>query len=189
MFSTISGYDGWKWNEDYDDYPTYFNWAENEPNINPDSDVNYVQLMQGYDNGMDYPTGKWFVAQDQTGPSYYVCQAPKIPRSSSTTINPETSTTPDQGLGCMPGYEDLLGSESGRCFYFSSSENIRTRQEAVAVCDGLMDFSYDVDYNPENTQLVSIGSDNENDILFNEMYYTFNIESAWIGLSWNGELE
>ena len=141
--------------------------------------------MQGYDNGMDTPTGKWFVPQDQTDPSYYVCQAPKVPRGSSTTISPQTST-PNEELSCMPGYEDLVPG-SGKCYYFSSSENIRTRQEAVAVCDRLMDFGYNVDYNPENTQLVSISSDDENDMLFNEMYYSFNIQSAWIGLSWNGE--
>ena len=174
----------WTWNDDNDSHPTYFNWAENEPNINPDN-INYVQLMQGYDNGMDYPTGKWFVPQDQTDPSYYVCQAPKVPKtSSSTTNNPQTST-PSSELSCMPGYQDLV-QDSGKCYHFSRSENIRTRQEAVAVCDRIMDFNYDVEYNPENTQLVSIGSDDENDMIFNQMYYTLNIQSAWIGLSWNG---
>ena len=184
MFNAL-GYDDWSWNNDYNDVPTYFNWAENEPSINPDTDINYVQLMQGYDNGMDYPTGKWFVPQDQTEPGYYVCQSPKVP-TNPTTINPETSTA-NQDLKCMPGYQDVV-QNSGKCYYFSSSENIRTRQEAVAVCDKLMDFGYDgVDYNPENTQLVSISSDYENDALFNEMYYSLNIQSAWIGLSWNGK--
>ena len=141
--------------------------------------------MQGYDNGMDYPSGKWFVPQDQTDPSYYVCQAPKVPRSSTTTTPFQTST-PSEELNCMPGYEDLVPN-SGKCYYISSSRNIRTREEAVSICDQMMDFGYDVEYNPENTQLVSISSDDENDILFNELYYSLNIQSAWIGLSWNGK--
>ena len=50
-----------------------------------------------------------------------------------------------------------------------------------------MSYAYSVDYNTDNTKLVTITSDDENDQLFQQMYNQ-NIQGAWIGLSWNGKL-
>ena len=74
----------WTWNDDPTSPADYFNWAEGEPNLNPDVDINVVQLQQVYNGDPDEPVGKWFVS-DAASVSNYICQSPKIPKSLLTT--------------------------------------------------------------------------------------------------------
>ena len=167
--------------------------------MNPDADTNYVQLQQDSDGGM---LGFWFVPSDQEDVSNYICQSPKIPISQKTTtpstppfdttttttwspFDTSTTTQPDE-MTCMDGYEDLVVS-TGKCYYISSpyEYDMLSRDDATAACDGMMDWDYDVDYNSENTKLVSINSDDENDELYS-LLIGLDIDSAWIGLSGDG---
>ena len=176
----------WTWNDDPTNPPSYFSWAEGEPNINPDADTNYVQIQQDY---ASY-TATWFVPEDQTDTNYYICQSPKIPNSqitrNSTTVSTTAETsTPSHALTCMPGYNDIVPS-SGKCYYISIDKNVTTWDDAFSQCNDMMKWDYNVDYTLENTQLVSINSEDENDQLFQQLY-DMNIQSVWIGLSWNGK--
>ena len=53
-------------------------------------------------------------------------------------------------------------------------------------CSDMTNWDYDVDYNSQNTNLISISSEDENDQLY-EQLNDLGIESAWIGLSWTGK--
>ena len=186
-------YANWTWNDDPTNIPSYFNWAEGEPNLNPDTATNYVQLQQDYNSGED-PIGTWFVPEDQDDVNYYICQSPKIPISQKTCTTPQTtftttdssSTVPPEDMLCMEGYVDIV-SDSGKCYYISSVyDDTLSWDDATQACNDMMNWGYNVDYNSRNTQLVSINSDDEND----QLYYQLNdlsIQYAWIGLSWNGK--
>ena len=177
--------ENWTWNGDEMNCPSYFNWADGEPNLNPYPDTNYAQLQQDYGSGSDEPVGTWLVPGDQIDNYYFFCQSPKVPKSQVSTTNFQTTTPSQQDMTCMDGYEDLvLGSE--KCYYVSYYDDMLSRDDATSACDAMMNWDYDVDYNSQNTELVSINSDDENDQLFSEMYAQ-GILSAWIGLSWNGK--
>ena len=76
---------------------------------------------------------------------------------------------------------------SDKCYLIYQSEDINTWDQASYYCDSQMSYAYSVDYNTDNTKLVTIASDDENNQLFQQMYNQ-NIQAAWIGLSWNGKL-
>ena len=84
----------------------------------------------------------------------------------------------------MPGFDDIIPS-SDKCYYISSYDDYQSWDDALTICDGMIDYGYNVDYTPENTKLVSMNSNNENNQLFNQLS-SLQIESAWIGLSWSG---
>ena len=108
--------------------------------------------------------------------------------TSLTTPNPfpETST-PNQDLVCMEGYEDLAPN-SGKCYLVDMGWNVTTWDDATEYCNQKMNWNYNnIDYNLENTQLVSIGSDYENSQLL-EYILENEIDAAWIGLGLNGKL-
>jgi len=87
-------------------------------------------------------------------------------------------------MTCMDGYADLVPS-SGKCYYLSMyDEDMKTWEDAKDACSDRMNWNYNVDYNNENTMLVSINSQEENDDLWNTLF-TWGADSAWIGLSWN----
>ena len=133
-------------------------------------------------------TATWFVLDDQTNLNYYVCQSPKVPQSQKTTTSPydpTSSTAPVVGY-CMNGYDDLVPSSS-KCYLFNTVENPVSWKDASSLCNNMMNWNYDVDYSSINTQLVSIDSDEENNLLYAYMT-SANIESAWIGLSWSCKL-
>ena len=84
----------------------------------------------------------------------------------------------------MDGYEDLVFN-SGKCYYISSNDgDMLSWEDARDACSDRMNWDYNVNYNNENTMLVSINSDEENDELFNQLYES-GAASSWIGLSWN----
>ena len=179
--------DSWTWNQDSTNAPSYYNWAEGEPNVNPSADTNYVQIQQDDESF----TGTWFVPDDQTDANYYICQSPKIPRSQITSTTTPSSdkttdtTTPFEDMVCMSGYDDLVFN-SGKCYYISLGDDTMSWYDAMATCSEMLNWDYNIEYNSENTQLVSINSQDENDQLFDQVSI-FGIESVWIGLSWNGK--
>ena len=175
--------DSWTWNQDITYTPSYFNWADGEPNVNPDRDTNYAQVQA---DG-DMSTATWFVPDAQTDANYYICQSPKVPRSQITTTSPYDTTPTDPVAGsCMKGYNDLISSSS-KCYLFNTVDNPVSWRDASTLCNKNMNWNYDVDYNSVNTQLVSIDSEEENNFLYEYMTST-NIQSAWIGLSWSCKL-
>ena len=86
----------------------------------------------------------------------------------------------------MNGYDDLVPSSS-KCYLFNTVENPISWKDASSLCNNMMNWNYDVDYSSINTQLVSIDSEEENNLLYAYMA-SANIESAWIGLSWSCKL-
>ena len=168
----------WTWNGDDYNTPDYLAWAEGEPNLNPYPDTNYAQIQQDWSDGGDEPTGTWFIPGDQIDTYYFICQSPKVPYSPPTP-------TPSDEMVCMPGYQDMvLGSD--KCYFLTEDEDVNTWDEAMDYCDSKMSYDYSVDYNTDNTKLATIGSDDENEQLFQQIYDN-DIQSAWIGLSWNGK--
>ena len=83
----------------------------------------------------------------------------------------------------MEGFDDLI-STSGTCYYIS--DDLMTWDDATQACIDMTNYDYDVDYNSQNTKLISIDSDDENDQI-NEKLGSLGIESAWIGLNWDGK--
>ena len=63
-------------------------------------------------------------------------------------------------------------------------EDMKTWEDAKDACSNRTNWNYNVDYNNENTMLVAIDSQEENDDLWN-MLSEWGGDSAWIGLSWN----
>ena len=76
IFNHILVDGGWSWNDDPTNPPGYFNWAEGEPNVNPDAPSNYVLLKQDDNSGGENPTGTWIVPDSQDDENYYICQSP-----------------------------------------------------------------------------------------------------------------
>ena len=191
----ISEEDNWMWNNDDSFYPSYFHWAKGEPNINPDYDTNYAQLEQTTNNEGEL-VGKWFVPPDQSDGNY-ICQSPKIPSgtptppsstssTSTSSTSSSTTTSSDNGdLICMDGYEDIV-LNSGKCYYISTEDDLLGWDDALAACDAMMNWGYNVEYNALNTELVALTSEDENDQLF-QYLYDMDIQSVWIGLSWTGK--
>ena len=197
----------WTWNDDPTKPPKYFNWAEGEPNVNPDAASNYVLLKEDYSSGGDDPTGTWVVPDMQNDVYYYICQSPKIPITDKTTPDPDfttttepwwdtttttepwwdTTTTPsDDDMVCMDGFEDWI-QNSEKCFYISYyNDDLLSWDDASNACMEMTNWDYDVDYNSLNTNLISIDSDSENDQLY-EQLSDLGIDSAWIGLGWSGK--
>ena len=180
----LTEFSDWTWNEDAEFPPSYFNWGEGEPNLVWGAEKGFAKLMTDFDSGDEEPSGKWFVPEDQFDADYFICQSPKVPTSSTTPTPPQTST-PDQELVCMDGYEDMVPN-SGKCYLLDMADNVTTWDDATDYCNQMMNWDYAVDYNLQNTQLVSISSDYENDQLFSQLY-EFEIQSAWIGLGLTGE--
>jgi hypothetical protein len=175
--------DGWTWNQDSTYTPSYFSWADGEPNVNPDADTNYVQAQ----SDEDMLTATWLVPDDQTNLNYYVCQSPKIPQSQKTSTSPyDTTPIPIVVGSCMNGYDDLVPSSS-KCYLFNTVESPVSWKDASSLCNNMMNWNYEVDYTSMNTQLVSIDSQEENNDLYDYMT-SANIQSAWIGLSWSCKL-
>ena len=176
--------DGWTWNQDSTYTPSYFSWADGEPNVNPDGDTNYVQVQ----TDDDMQTATWLVPDDQSDANYYVCQSPKVPRSQITTTSnyDPTPTSPPVVGSCMSGYNDLVPS-SAKCYLFNTVESPVSWKDASSLCNNMMNWNYDIDYSSMNTQLVSIDSQEENNLLYDYMTSS-NIQSAWIGLSWSCKL-
>ena len=85
----------------------------------------------------------------------------------------------------MPGFQDIVPG-SDKCYYISDFDDYQSWDDAFDSCDGMIDYSYNVDYNSDNTGLVSINSNQENNELFDQLT-SIEIESAWIGLSWSGK--
>ena len=75
---------------------------------------------------------------------------------------------------------------SNKCYVLAEDDEVNTWNEAMDYCDSKMSYDYSVDYNTDNTKLATIDSDDENDQLFQQMYDN-DVQSAWIGLSWNGK--
>ena len=132
--------------------------------------------MADFDDAEE-PVGKWYVPDDQLDADYFICQSPKVP---DTPI-----TTPSDEMVCMPGYQDMVQG-SNKCYILSQNEDVNTWDEAMTYCDSQMSYGYSVDYNTDNTKLVTIESDDENNQLFQQLYDS-DVQAAWIGLSWNGK--
>ena len=61
--------------------PSYTDWGQDEPNLSPVVDPQYVKMQQNSDPEIG---GNWFVDQDVTlGHTNFICQSPKIPNISS----------------------------------------------------------------------------------------------------------
>ena len=132
-------------------------------------------------------TATWFVPDDQSGLNYYVCQSPKVSRSQVSTPSPyDTTPIPPTDGNCMQGYDDVIPSSS-KCYLMKTIDRPISWNDASSLCEKTMNWNYDVDYSAINTQLVSIDSDEENDLLFDYMT-SYNIPSAWIGLTWTCKL-
>ena len=99
--------------------------------------------------------------------------------------NPDTKPKSIDDLSCMPGFDDIIPT-SDKCYFISSVDDYQTWDDALAICDDMIDYSLDVGYTSQNTQLVSINSNAENNQLFDELT-SLQMESAWIGLSWSGK--
>ena len=198
--------DSWTWNDDPTKPPKYFNWAEGEPNVNPDADSNYVLLKEDYNSGGDDPMGTWVVPDMQNDVNYYICQSPKIPFSDKTTPDPDfttttepwwdtttttepwwdTTTTPsDDDMVCMEGFDDLVPG-TGKCYHISTEDELQNWEDAEDACDAMINYGYNVEYTAQNTKLVVLNSDDENDNLFN-ILVDMAIDSVWIGLSGPGK--
>ena len=100
--------------------------------------------------------------------------------------NPAASN-PEDDLGCIEGFDDIIPT-SDKCYYISSYDDYQTWDDALTICNEMIDWSYDIDYNSQNTQLVSINSNSENNQLYDQLN-ALQIGSVWIGLSWNGTVE
>ena len=84
----------------------------------------------------------------------------------------------------MDGYDDIV-ENSGKCYYISVyDEDMLTWEDAKDACSDRTNWDYNINYNNQNTMLVSINSVEENDALFNEMN-DYGADASWIGLSWN----
>ena len=185
--SIISVEGNWTWNsDDTEAYPSYFNWEHGQPNLNLSLDVNYAAIEQ-YSNSKGTIMGKWIVPDDQSLGNY-ICQSPKVPLhppTSPTSPPWDPTTTPsDVDMECMEGFEDLVEG-TGKCYYISTADELKTWDDAEGACAAMIDYSYGVDYTPENTKLVVLNSDDENNQLFNQLL-ELDIESVWIGLSGSG---
>ena len=107
IFNHILVDGGWSWNDDPTNPPGYFNWAEGEPNVNPDAPSNYVLLKQDDNSGGENPTGTWIVPDSQDDENYYICQSPKVPVSDKTTPFPDATTT-EGPLTTSSEYDDMI---------------------------------------------------------------------------------
>ena len=85
----------------------------------------------------------------------------------------------------MPGFDDTIPG-SDKCYYISDFDDYQSWEDALDACGAMINYGYDVSYTSDNTGLVSIDSNNENNELFNQLI-SKEIESAWIGLSWSGK--
>ena len=149
------------------------------------ADQSFAKLMADWDDDAEEPDGRWYVPEDQFDADYFICQSPKVPNSFTTPNPPPETSTPNQGLVCMDGYEDIV-SGSGKCYLVDMVWNVTTWDDATDYCNSVMNLNYNVDYNLENTQLVSIGSEYENDQLVDYLM-EMEIDAAWIGLGLNGK--
>ena len=196
IFNHILVDGGWSWNDDPTNPPGYFNWAEGEPNVNPDAPSNYVLLKQDDNSGGENPTGTWIVPDSQDDENYYICQSPKVPISDKTTPFPDATTTEGpfttsseyDDMICMDGFEDWIpGSE--KCYFISyNNDDQLSWDDASEACIEMTNWDYSVDYNSLNTNLISITSDDENNELY-EQLSDLGIDSVWIGLQWSGKYQ
>jgi hypothetical protein len=106
----------------------------------------------------------------------------------TTTTEPwwDTTTTPsDDDMVCMEGFNDLVPG-TGKCYYISTEDELQNWEDAEDACDAMINYDYSVEYTSENTKLVVLNSDDENDDLFN-ILLDMDIDSVWIGLSGAGK--
>lgn len=93
--------------------------------------------------------------------------------------------SPQEDFGCMNGFQDFIPN-SEKCYYISN-DTLRW-ENAPKTCNDMINMTYDVDYNSQNTKLISIFSDEENDKLNDELKKR-KIANAWIGLIWSRKNE
>ena len=116
---------------------------------------------------------------------YYILNFHGILLIAKIVGNPLKLNTADDQTVCMPGFQDIV-LDSDKCYFISDIDDYQGWDDASDVCGDMIDYGYDVEYTSENTGLVSIETNNENNELFDEMT-SYGIESAWIGLSWSGK--
>ena len=104
----------------------------------------------------------------------------------TTTTNGESTTSIQDDMECMDGFEDWIpGSE--KCYYISyNDDDLLSWDDASNACMEMTNWNYNVEYNSLNTQLISINSDTENNELY-EQLNDLSVDSVWIGLGWSGK--
>ena len=94
---------------------------------------------------------------------------------------------PKDVLSCPPGYTDMIPS-SEKCYFISDFDDYKSWPDAYNACENMMNCNgYEVECNSDNSGLVSIGSNQENNELFDQLS-ELGIQAAWIGLSY-GKLQ
>ena len=104
----------------------------------------------------------------------------------TTTTNGESTTSIQDDMECMDGFEDWIpGSE--KCYYISyNDDDLLSWDDASNACMEMTNWNYNVEYNSLNTQLISVNSDTENNELY-EQLNDLSVDSVWIGLGWSGK--
>ena len=93
--------------------------------------------------------------------------------------------SPQEDFGCMAGFVDFIPN-SKKCYYISN--DTLKWENAMKACNDMINMTYDVDYNSQNTKLINILSGEENDKL-NDKLKEAGIDTAWIGLKWSRKNE
>ena len=94
---------------------------------------------------------------------------------------------PKEGLSCPTGYTDIIPS-SDKCYFISNFDDYKTWTDAYNACESMINCDgYEVECDSDNSGLVSIGSNQENNELFDQLS-SLDIQAAWIGLSY-GKLQ
>ena len=90
---------------------------------------------------------------------------------------------PKEGLSCPNGYTDMIPS-SDKCYFISDFDDYKSWTDAYNACENMINCNgYEVECDSDNSGLVSIGSNQENNELFDQLSSS-NIQAAWIGLSY-----
>ena len=105
-----------------------------------------------------------------------------------TTTEPwyETTTSSSSELVCMEGYEDVYPTYD-KCYYFSTSDDLKSWEDAYQACDDMMNWEANVEYDSLNCHLLSIDSADQHTAITNRLKNS-DLQSAWIGLSYTGIL-
>ena len=104
---------------------------------------------------------------------YISCIATGIP------VRPE----PKEDLSCMAGYSDVVPG-SDKCYYISDFDDYKSWNDAYNACEAMIECdNYDIDCKSDNSGLVSINSNQENNELYDQLS-SAGMNAAWIGLSY-----
>ena len=77
---------------------------------------------------------------------------------------------PKEGLSCPPGYTDIIPS-SEKCYFISDFDDYMSWTDSFNACENMINCNgYEVECNSDNSGLVSIDSNQEN----NELILLFN---------------